>query len=85
MNFKKGDKVVVIAGKDKTKEGTIIEVLRDKDRVVVEGINMVKKHIKPNGQDAGSIEEREASIHVSNVMLIDPKSRNKNQNRAYNQ
>lgn len=75
MNFKKGDKVVVIAGKDKTKEGTIIEVLRDKDRVVVEGINMVKKHIKPNGQDAGSIEEREASIHVSNVMLIDPKSK----------
>ena len=43
MNFKKGDKVVVIAGKDKTKEGTIIEVLRDKDRVVVEGINMVSK------------------------------------------
>ena len=75
MNFKKGDKVVVIAGKDKTKEGTIIEVLRDKGRVVVEGINMVKKHIKPNGQDAGSIEEREASIHVSNVMLIDPKSK----------
>ena len=75
MNFKKGDKVVVIAGKDKTKEGTIIEVLRDKDRVVVEGINMVKKHIKPNGQDAGSIEEREAYIHVSNVMLIDPKSK----------
>ena len=75
MNFKKGDKVVVIAGKDKTKEGTIIEVLKDKDRVVVEGVNIVKKHVKPNGQDAGSIEEMEASIHVSNVMMIDPKSK----------
>lgn len=73
MNFKKGDKVVVIAGKDKGKEGTIIEVL--KERVVVEGINIVKKHVKPNGQDAGSIEEMEASIHVSNVMMIDPKSK----------
>lgn len=75
MNFKKGDKVVVIAGKDKGKEGTIIEVLKDQNRVKVEGINIVKKHIKPNGQDSGSIEDVEASIHSSNVMILDPKSK----------
>ena len=74
MNFKKGDKVVVIAGKDRKKEGTIIEVLRKKDKVVVEGVNIVKKHVKPNGQTAGSIVEMEAPIHVSNVMMIDPKT-----------
>lgn len=74
MNFKKGDKVVVIAGKDRKKEGTIIEVLRKKDKVVVEGVNVVKKHVKPNGQTAGSIVEMEAPIHVSNVMMIDPKT-----------
>ena len=75
MNFKKGDKVVVISGKDKGKEGTITEVLREKNRVVVEGVNVVKKHVKPNGQDAGSIEEMEAPIHASNVMIVDPKTK----------
>ena len=74
MNFKKGDKGVVIAGKDRKKEGTIIEVLRKKDKVVVEGVNVVKKHVKPNGQTAGSIVAMEAPIHVSNVMMIDPKT-----------
>lgn len=75
MNFKKGDKVVVIAGKDKGKEGTITAVLREKNRVIVDGVNVIKKHIKPNGQEAGTIEEREASIHASNVMMVDPKSK----------
>ena len=75
MNFKVGDKVVVIAGKDKGKEGKILTIDRAKQRVVVEGINMVKKHVKGNGQNAGSIEDREASIHISNVMMIDPKSK----------
>ncbi len=75
MNFKVGDKVVVIAGKDKGKEGKILTVDRKNDRVVVEGINIVKKHVKGNGQTAGSIEEIEASIHVSNVMMIDPKTK----------
>lgn len=74
MNFKTGDKVVVIAGKDKGKEGVITTVLRKENRVVVEGVNVVKKHIKPNGQQAGSIVSVEAPIHASNVMIKDPKT-----------
>ncbi len=75
MKLKTGDKVVVIAGKSKGKEGTIISILKDKDKVVVEGVNMVKKHIKPNGQQSGSIVEKEAPIHMSNVMIVDPKTK----------
>ena len=75
MNFKTGDKVVVISGKDKGKEGTITHVLRSENRVVVEGVNIVKKHVKGNGQQAGSINEVEAPIHASNVMIIDPKTK----------
>ena len=75
MKLKTGDKVVVIAGKSKGKEGTIISVLKDEDKVVVEGVNMVKKHIKPNGQQSGSIVEKEAPIHISNVMIVDPKTK----------
>ena len=75
MNFKKGDKVVVIAGKDKGKEGNILAVLKDENRVVVEGVNVVKKHVKGNGQQAGSINEVETAIHASNVMIVDPKTK----------
>ena len=75
MNFKTGDKVVVISGKDKGKEGKITHVLRAENRVVVEGVNIVKKHVKGNGQQAGSINEVEAPIHASNVMIIDPKTK----------
>ena len=74
MNFKTGDKVVVISGKDKGKEGKITHVLRAENRVVVEGVNIVKKHVKGNGQQAGSIYEMEAPIHASNVMIVDPKT-----------
>lgn len=74
MNFKTGDKVVVISGKDKGKEGKITNVLRKENKVVVEGINIVKKHVKPNGQNSGSIVEVEAPIHASNVMIVDPKT-----------
>ena len=74
MNFKTGDKVVVITGKDKGKEGKISHVLRAENKVVVEGVNIVKKHTKGNGQTAGSIIEREAPMHVSNVMMVDPKT-----------
>ena len=73
MNFKKGDKVVVISGKSKGTVGTISNVLKD-NKVIVEGANMVKKHIKPNGQTAGSIIEVEAPINASNVMIVDPKT-----------
>ena len=75
MNFKTGDKVIVISGKDKGKEGKITHVLRNENRVVVEGVNMVKKHVKGNGQQAGSINEIEAPINASNVMIIDPKTK----------
>ena len=75
MNFKTGDKVVVISGKDKGKEGKITHVLRKENRVVVEGVNIVKKHVKGNGQTAGSINEVEAPIHASNVMIVDPKTK----------
>lgn len=75
MNFKTGDNVVVIAGKDKGKEGKITKVLRSENKIVIEGINIVKKHIKPNGQNAGSIVELEAPINASNAMMIDPKSK----------
>ena len=75
MNFKTGDKVVVIAGKSKGKEGKIIKTLKDENRVVVEGVNIVKKTVKPNGQNPGSITEVEAPIHASNVMIVDPKTK----------
>ena len=75
MEFKTGDKVVVISGKSKGKEGTITKVLRSENKVVVEGVNIVQKHIKPNGQSAGSIVEMEAPINASNVMMIDPKTK----------
>ena len=75
MKLKTGDKIGVVTGKDKGKEGTITKVLRADNKVVVEGINVVKKHVKPNGQTAGSIIEIEMPIHASNVMIIDPKTK----------
>ena len=75
MNLKVGDKVVVIAGSSKGKEGKITKTLRKENRVIVEGCNIVKKHKKGNGQETGGILEVEAPIHVSNVMLIDPKTK----------
>lgn len=73
-NFRKGDKVMVIAGADKGKTGEVKEVLLAKQRVVVEDINMVKKHRKPTQNTPGGISDIPAAIHMSNVMLIDPKS-----------
>ena len=70
MKLKTGDKVVVIAGKDKGKEGNITKVLKNENKVVVEGINVAKKHVKPNGQTAGSIIDMELPIDASNVMYV---------------
>ena len=76
MRIKKGDKVVVIAGSNKGKEGTVKTVLAKENKVVVEGVNIIKKHMKPTQQDPdGKIIEREAPIHVSNVMLYDTKAK----------
>ncbi|MDQ0156989.1 50S ribosomal protein L24 [Robertmurraya andreesenii] len=75
MHVKKGDKVMVISGKDKGKTGVILAAFPKKDRVLVEGVNIVKKHSKPNQLNPqGGIISHEAPIHVSNVMPIDPKS-----------
>jgi large subunit ribosomal protein L24 len=72
--FKKGDTVTVLAGKDKGKRGEILRVLREKSRLLVQGVNMVKRHTRPSQTTQGGIVEKEASIHVSNVSHIDPKS-----------
>ena len=75
MKFKTGDKVRVMRGKDAGKEGQITKVLKDAGKVVVEGINMIKKHQKPNNTNPqGGIIDKEAPIHVSNVMLLDPET-----------
>ena len=72
MKIKVGDEVLVIAGRDKGKNGKVIKTLRNEDKVVVEGINIVKKHVKPNnGQTQGGIFDIEAPIHVSNVKKIE--------------
>lgn len=75
LHVKKDDTVIVITGKDKGKKGRIIAAYPRENRVLVEGVNMVKKHSKPTQQNPqGGILDQEAPIHVSNVMLVDPKS-----------
>ena len=64
----KGDTVMVIAGKEKSKTGKVMQILPKKNGVIVEGLNMVKRHLKAKGNEAGGIKEKEASIHISNVM-----------------
>ena len=72
--IKKGDKVVILAGRDKGKTGEVLNVLPEDDKVVVSGINVVKRHTRPTQQDPGGIKEKEAAIHVSNVAIADPKT-----------
>ena len=75
LHIKKGDTVKVIAGNSKGSEGKVIEVLIAKNRAIVEGVNMVSKHSKPNAANPqGGIVKQEAPIHISNLMLVDPKS-----------
>lgn len=71
--IKRNDQILVIAGKDKGKKGRVLRVITDRNRVLVEGVGMIKKHVKPNPQRnvAGGILTQEAPIHLSNVMLID--------------
>jgi large subunit ribosomal protein L24 len=73
IKLKRNDRVEVIAGKDKGKKGRVLRVIADKNRVLVEGVMMMKKHVKPNPQQniKGGIAEKEATIHISNVMLLD--------------
>ncbi len=72
--IRKGDEVIVRSGKDKGAKGNVLKVLRGKDRVLVQGVNMVKRHTRPSAAGPGGIIEKEASIHVSNVACLDPKS-----------
>jgi large subunit ribosomal protein L24 len=74
FKIKKGDKVVVITGRDKGKQGEVLRVLRADERVLVQGVNMVKRHTAPSQLSPGGIVEKEAPLHISNVAHIDPKS-----------
>jgi len=76
MHVKKDDIVVVISGSDKGKKGKVLQSIPKKNRVIVEGVNMVTKHVKPSRQmQQGGRIHQEASIHISNVMLYDPKEK----------
>ena len=75
MNFKVGDEVVVITGSDKGKKGKIIKTLKEENKVVVEGVHVVKKHERATAMSTGGIIEVEAPINASNVMIIDPKTK----------
>lgn len=72
--IKKGDQVIVLAGKDRGAEGEVLSVYPGDDRIVVRGVNMIKKHQKQTQTEQGGIISREASLHISNVALKDPKS-----------
>jgi large subunit ribosomal protein L24 len=74
FKIRKGDRVVVITGRNKGKTGEVLQVLRDKDRVLVQGVNMIKRHTAPSQVSPGGIMEKEAPLHISNVAHIDPKS-----------
>jgi large subunit ribosomal protein L24 len=74
FKIKRGDRVVVRSGKDRGKIGEVVRVLRERERVVVQGVNMATKHQRPRATSPGGIQQIEASIHVSNVALIDPKT-----------
>ena len=73
LKIKKGDEVVVITGKNKGAKGEVLRVIPEENRVLVQGVNVVKKHNKPSKTSAGGIESVERSVHVSNVALVDPK------------
>lgn len=74
MKIKKGDQVIVITGRDKGKTGEVVKAMPKENKVLVQGINLVKRHTRPTQESAGGIISKEAPIHVSNVSLIDPKS-----------
>ncbi|MCX8676983.1 MULTISPECIES: 50S ribosomal protein L24 [Apibacter] len=75
VKIKKGDKVQVLAGSYRGKQGQVLVIYPEKNRAIVEGVNIVKKHRKPSAENPqGSIIEKEASIHISNLALLDPKS-----------
>ena len=81
LHIRKGDTVVILAGNDKKKTGKVLEVISDKNRAIVEGINMVTKHQKPSaGKPEGGIKKMEGTIHISNLMLVEPSNSKPTQN-----
>jgi large subunit ribosomal protein L24 len=74
FKIKKGDSVIVVSGRDRGKRGEVMRVMRKEDRLVVQGVNMIKRHTRPSAGHPGGIVEKEASIHVSNVAHVDPAS-----------
>jgi large subunit ribosomal protein L24 len=75
MHIRKGDTVMVIAGNARGKTGKVLKVYPDRERVIVEGVNIIKRHTRPNQRNPqGGIIQKEAPVHMSNVMLIDPKT-----------
>ena len=71
--LRKGDDVVITSGRDKGKTGSILKILRSKDSVIVDGVNVVKRHTRPSQAQPGGIVDKEAPIHISNVAIADPK------------
>ncbi len=83
MKVKVGDTVKIIAGKDKGKEGKVIKTLKKEDRVIVEAINMIKKHLKPNrSNETGGILDTEAPLHVSNVKVVKASTKEKKETKT---
>lgn len=75
LHIKKGDTVYVICGESKGQQGRVLEVQRSKDRAIVEGVNLISKHQKPNAEHPqGGIIKKEAGVHISNLMVVDPKT-----------
>ncbi len=75
LHIKKGDTVIINAGESKGQQGRVLEVIREKNKAIVEGVNMVSKHTKPNAQSPqGGIIKKEAAVHISNLNVVDPKS-----------
>ena len=74
LKIKKGDKVVVITGRDRGKKGEVLRVLREENRVIVQGVHIVKRHTRQTAANPGGIVEKEGTIHISNVAHVDPKS-----------
>jgi large subunit ribosomal protein L24 len=74
QRIRKGDNVIVVSGRDKGKKGNVLRVMPADERVLVQGINVVKRHMRPSARQTGGIVEKEAPIHLSNVALVDPQS-----------
>ena len=74
LRVKKGDEVIVLTGREKGKKGSVLKVMRKDQRLLVQGVNMVKRHTRPSQANPGGIIEKEGSLHVSNVAHVDPKT-----------